>query len=586
MQGRAFADDDRDRKAVVDPPAIAARFHTETVVPQRGREAPANLVGCAIRRSRAREQRLELAGETVAAGKPSDQSCLAEQRNEPRHRQSLGVRGVPQSLHSVKRGRVGGVGRNVTDDDAPAAPAHPCHLAQHRERIDEVVKRVAREDDVEGLVLQRQRWNRRDTPLEVRQGALAGELPRPLDHRGRDVDRADLARHLRQRARNDASPAGNIEHTIAGAGAQRAEQELERALVANRLGGRVPRCLRRELLDDGRHVPLCAFPAHRAKIENVRAMLFDSIGSPLRPADIPVPEPGPGQLLLRVHACGVCRTDLHLLDGEVAVHDPPRVSGHQVVATVVEDGRRVGVPWLGWTDGTCPQCTAGRENLCEHARFTGADLDGGYAEYMVADERFCLPLPDAGPDEQLAPLLCAGLIGYRALRLAGDAQQLGFYGFGNAAHILAQVAIWQGREVYAFTRPGDARTQRFARELGAVWAGRLRRAAAAPARRRDHLRVGRPARARRAARDPPGRQRRLRRHPHERHPGVPYEILWGERIVRSVANLTRADGHEFLALATQAGVRTHVTTYPLESANDALRDLRDGSFVGAAVLVP
>jgi propanol-preferring alcohol dehydrogenase len=316
-------------------------------------------------------------------------------------------------------------------------------------------------------------------------------------------------------------------------------------------------------------------------------MLFDSVGSPLRPAEVALPQPAPGQLLLRVHACGVCRTDLHLLDGEVAVHDPPRVFGHQVVASVVDDGSRVGVPWLGWTDGTCSQCTAGRENLCEHARFTGADLDGGYAEYMVADERFCLPLPDTGSDTQLAPLLCAGLIGYRALRLAGEeARLIGFYGFGNAAHILTQVAIWHGREVCAFTRPGDERTQRFARELGAVWAGGSDELPPHPL---DAAIIFAPVgalvpTALRAVR--PGGSVVCGGIHMTDIPAFGYEILWGERVVRSVANLTRADGHEFLALATQAGVHTHVTTYPLESANDALRDLRDGAFEGAAVLVP
>ena len=316
-------------------------------------------------------------------------------------------------------------------------------------------------------------------------------------------------------------------------------------------------------------------------------MVFESVGAPLRAVELPVPEPGPGQLLLRVHACGVCRTDLHLLDGEVAVKAPPRVFGHQVVATAVADGRRVGVPWLGWTDGECPQCRAGRENLCENARFTGADIDGGYAEYMVADERFCLAIPGDEPDEQVAPLLCAGLIGYRSLRLAGDdAKRIGFYGFGNAAHILAQVAIWQGREVYAFTRPADQRTQAFARELGAVWAGGSDEP---PPVALDAAIIFASVGplvplALRAVR--PGGSVVCGGIHMSDIPAFPYEILWGERIVRSVANLTRADGHEFLALAARAGVRTHVTTYALEAANEALRDLRDGAFEGAAVLVP
>src|SRR4051794_37277083 len=203
----------------------------------------------------------------------------------------------------------------------------------------------------------------------------------------------------------------------------------------------------------------------------MRAMVLDRVGGPLRPAELPVPEAGPGEVLLRVTACGICRTDLHLLDGEVTIAHFPRVLGHQIVGTDVTTGRRLGVPWLGWTCGVCAYCTSGRENLCERARFTGCDIDGGMAEYAVADARFCFPLPDDHPDEQTAPLLCAGLIGYRALRMCGDAHRLRLYGFGAAAHILAQVAAWQGREAFAFTRPGDTRAQAFARELGASWAG-------------------------------------------------------------------------------------------------------------------
>src|SRR6202035_24843 len=209
----------------------------------------------------------------------------------------------------------------------------------------------------------------------------------------------------------------------------------------------------------------------------MRAMVFDRVGEPLRMEERPIPQPGPGQLLIKVHACAVCRTDLHLLDGEVEVPHPPRILGHMIVGTVEpggsEDagGRRVGVPWLGWTDGECEYCRSGRENLCPNARFTGRDIDGGYAEYTVADERYCFPIPESYTDEQAAPLLCAGLIGYRALRMCGEAQRLGFYGFGDSAHILAQICRWQGREVYAFTRAGDQRTRDFARELGAVWAG-------------------------------------------------------------------------------------------------------------------
>ncbi len=316
-------------------------------------------------------------------------------------------------------------------------------------------------------------------------------------------------------------------------------------------------------------------------------MLFDSIGSPLRLAELPVPEPQPGQLLLRVHACGVCRTDLHLLDGEVAVREPPRVFGHQVVATVVEDGRRVGVPWLGWTDGSCSQCAAGRENLCEHARFTGADIDGGYAEYMVADERFCLSIPGDGSDVEVAPLLCAGLIGYRALRLAGeDAARIGFYGFGSAAHILTQLAVWQGREVFAFTRPGDTAGQDFARQVGASWAGGSDEPSPEPLDAAIiFASVGELVPAALRAVRPGGSVVCGGIHMTD-IPAFPYEILWGERIVRSVTNLTRADGHGFLDLAAKAAIRPRVTTYPLEAANDALGDLRDGSFSGAAVLVP
>ena len=319
----------------------------------------------------------------------------------------------------------------------------------------------------------------------------------------------------------------------------------------------------------------------------MRAMVFDAVGTPLRSAELPVPEPSAEQLLLRVRACGVCRTDLHLLDGEVLVREPPRIFGHQVVATVVGDGRRVGVPWLGWTDGSCAQCAAGRENLCEHARFTGADIDGGYAEYMVADERFCLPIPGDAPDVEVAPLLCGGLIGYRALRLAGeDAARIGFYGFGSAAHILTQLAVWQGREVFAFTRPGDSHGQDFAREVGASWAGGSDEPAPDPL---DAAIIFAPVgelvpAALRAVR--PGGSVVCGGIHMTDIPAFPYEVLWGERVVRSVANLTRADGQEFLDLAAKAAIRAHVTTYPLEAANDALRDLRDGSFSGAAVLVP
>ena len=321
----------------------------------------------------------------------------------------------------------------------------------------------------------------------------------------------------------------------------------------------------------------------------MRAMLFDGVGRPLRAAEIPVPEPGPGQLLLRVQACGVCRTDLHLLDGEVAIADPPRVLGHQIVGTVEggeHAGRRMGVPWLGWTCGACAFCRSGRENLCERARFTGCDIDGGFAEYTVADERFCFPLPDGFTDTQAAPLLCAGLIGFRALRMCGDAPRLGLFGFGSAAHILTQVAIAQGRQVFAFTRPGDTAAQDFARELGAAWAGGSDEQPPEPldaaiifAPIGDLVPAALRASARGAVVVCGGIYM-------SDIPAFPYALLWEERSVRSVANLTRQDAREFLPVAAGVPVRTSVTTYPLGRAQDALDDLRAGRFSGAAVLVP
>ena len=318
----------------------------------------------------------------------------------------------------------------------------------------------------------------------------------------------------------------------------------------------------------------------------MRAMVFEGPGRPLRLTELPVPRPAPGQALLRVRACGVCRTDLHLLDGEVDVPDPPRVLGHQIVGTTVPDGRRVGVPWLGWTCGECAFCRGGRENLCPSARFTGRDLDGGFAEYAVADERFCFPIGGDEPDEQVAPLLCAGLIGFRALRLCGEARRLGLYGFGAAAHVLAQVATWQGRKVFAFTRSGDEAAQRFALELGAVWAGSSGQPPPAPL---DAAIIFAPDGAlvplalRAVA---PGGTVVCGGIHMSDIPGFPYADLWQERVLRSVANLTRADGDELLALAPRVPVRTHVTTYPLERAGDALTDLRAGRFTGAAVVVP
>ena len=322
-------------------------------------------------------------------------------------------------------------------------------------------------------------------------------------------------------------------------------------------------------------------------------MIFDAPGSPLREARRDLPRPQPGQVLMRVNACGVCRTDLHLLDGEVPIAQPPRILGHQIVGVVAASeapqlavGARVGVPWLGWTDGTCRYCTSGRENLCPNARFTGRDIDGGMAEYTVADARFCFPIPEGYDDEQAAPLLCAGLIGYRSLCLAGDPKRIGLYGFGSSAHILAQVLRWQGREIYAFTRPGDERTQAFARELGAAWAGGSDEQ---PPEQLDaaiiFAAVGALVPAALRALAPGGRVVCAEIHMSD-IPSFPYEVLWMERSVQSVANLTRQDGREFLALAPRVPVRTTVTTYPLERANEAVDDLRHGRFEGAAVIVP
>jgi alcohol dehydrogenase, propanol-preferring len=313
-------------------------------------------------------------------------------------------------------------------------------------------------------------------------------------------------------------------------------------------------------------------------------MLLDRPGEPLRPAELPVPRAGAGELLIRVHACGVCRTDLHVLDGDVAAGKLPVVPGHQIVGTVQGSGQRVGVPWLGWTCGACAHCRAGRENLCDQARFTGCDRDGGFAEYVVADSRFCFPIPDGYPDLQAAPLLCAGLIGHRALRMTGDAERLGLYGFGAAAHIVCQVARHQGRRVFAFTRQGDESAQSFARELGAEWAGE---AGSSPPEELDAAIVFAPA-----GELVPAALRVLAKggtvvcggiHMSD-IPSFPYADLWGERSIRSVANLTRRDGEEFLALAPEVPVRTTVVPYALEQAGAALEDLRSGRLRGAAVL--
>jgi alcohol dehydrogenase, propanol-preferring len=318
----------------------------------------------------------------------------------------------------------------------------------------------------------------------------------------------------------------------------------------------------------------------------MRAMVLEAPRTPLREADLPEPEPRPGQLLVRVLACGVCRTDLHVLDGELPGPKLPLVLGHQIVGEVVEDGRRVGVPWLGWTDGECRYCRSGRENLCDRALFTGYQLDGGYAELMVVDERYCLEVSAAYGDVEAAPLLCAGLIGYRALRLAGDAERLGLYGFGSSAHLVAQVARFEGRRIFAFTRPGDEETQAFARELGAEWAGA---ADEAPPEELDAAILFAPA-----GELVPAALRVLAKggtvvcagiHMSD-IPSFPYELLWEERCVRSVANLTRQDGAEFLALAPKVPVRTYVESLPLAAANDALERLRSGRVRGSLVLVP
>jgi len=325
-------------------------------------------------------------------------------------------------------------------------------------------------------------------------------------------------------------------------------------------------------------------------------MLLDAPQRPLRPAERPLPTPGPGQLLLAVKACGVCRTDLHVADGELPDPRLPLVLGHEIVGTVVEvgagpaagtftPGARVGVPWLGWTCGTCAYCRSDRENLCDRARFTGYQLDGGYAEYCVADARFAFPIPPSYDDPHAAPLLCAGLIGHRALVAAGDAERLGIYGFGAAAHIVAQVARHEGRRVFAFTRPGDTAAQRFATDLGAEWAGP---SDTSPPEPLDAALLFAPVGAL-----VPSALRAVAKggtvvcagiHMSD-IPSFPYDLLWGERIVRSVANLTRRDGRDFLALAPRIPIRTEIEPFPLERANEALARLRAGAVRGAPVLV-
>ncbi|MGI8573715.1 MAG: zinc-dependent alcohol dehydrogenase family protein [Solirubrobacteraceae bacterium] len=317
----------------------------------------------------------------------------------------------------------------------------------------------------------------------------------------------------------------------------------------------------------------------------MRATILEAPGRPLTTVELPDPQPREGEVLLRVGACGVCRTDLHLRDAEIEATKLPVVLGHQIVARTPE-GERVGVPWLGWTDGDCKYCTSGRENLCPRARFTGRDIDGGYAELTVADKRFCLPLPDELSDQEAAPLLCGGLIGYRALRFTGDATRLGLYGFGSAAHMICQVAVFQNREVYAFTRPGDERGQAFARSLGASWAGGSDEAPPEPL---DAAIIFASAGAivplALQALAPGGTVVCAGIHMTD-IPSFPYEHLWHERSVQSVANLTRRDAEEFLALAPRVPVRTTVTIYELERAEEALSDLRAGRFEGSAVIVP
>lgn len=325
----------------------------------------------------------------------------------------------------------------------------------------------------------------------------------------------------------------------------------------------------------------------------MRAMLFRKVGEPLKEVEIERPTPEPGQVLIQVKACAVCRTDLHVVDGDLKEPKLPLVPGHEIVGAVealgegvdeVAEGDQVGVPWLGWTCGECRYCKQDRENLCDQARFTGYTLDGGYAEYTVADHRFCLPAPASYDPVAAAPLLCAGLIGHRSLRMAGDAKRLGLYGFGAAAHIVAQVAEWEGRRLFAFTRPGDEETQRFARKLGAEWAGGSDRQ---PPEELDAAIIFAPV----GELVPPALKAVAKGgtvvcggiHMSD-IPGFPYELLWGERTLCSVANLTRKDGLQFMKIAPEVPVTTQTRTYPLKDANQALDDLREGKLEGAAVL--
>ena len=327
----------------------------------------------------------------------------------------------------------------------------------------------------------------------------------------------------------------------------------------------------------------------------MQAMVLHTQRQPLRATEVATPSPGPGEVLAQVRACAVCRTDLHVIDGELPKPKLPLVPGHEIIGIVtamgegverLKVGSRVGIPWLGWTCGACEYCRMGRENLCDQARFTGYTLDGGYAEYTIADQRYCFPIPDSYSDAEAAPLLCAGLIGYRSLAKAGDARRVGIYGFGAAAHILTQVARFQGREIYAFTRRGDREGQEFAKSLGAAWAGD---SDSLPPERLDAAIIFAPA----------GELVPLALKAVGKGgtivcggihmtdiPAFPYELLWEERSICSVANLTRRDGEDFLALAPRVPVRTTVQTFPLTEANEALHRLRTGQIRGAAVLVP
>ena len=326
----------------------------------------------------------------------------------------------------------------------------------------------------------------------------------------------------------------------------------------------------------------------------MKAMVFEGTGSPLQPRDLPVPKPGPGQVLIKVHACGVCRTDLHILDGDLKGPKLPLIPGHEIVGIVTEigegverisTGQRIGVPWMGSTCGSCTFCSKGRENLCEMAAFTGYQIDGGYSEYTLANHRYCFPIPENYSAAGAAPLLCAGLIGYRSFRMTGDSPRIGLYGFGAAAHIILQVARHEGRQVYAFTRPGNTLGQAFARSMGAVWAGG---SDSKPPEPLDAAIIFAPA----GGLVPTALRAIVKGgivvcagiHMSE-IPSFPYELLWGERFVRSVANLTRQDGAEFLQLAPTVPVQTKVRAFALDEANDALESLRSGRIRGAAVLV-